>query len=249
MNTVRKIFAEFYKMKHTFLPWLHILIPLGYSLFFFLAVRYTGIKQFAPSAICAGYFDLMASGLPLLLGIITAKVVEQEETAGAFLALFSAYPTKKNAFLTKLAVLVIFCGISIALGIFSFPFLRNQLPFYLLWYLFFFLLGCSVILYSFHLMVAFQWGKGLTVGIGIVETLLSLLFTTGIGDALWYYFPCCWGARLCENGIGIYYDKININDYYLSIQKCMMIAFPLTIVFLVGCMLWSETFEGRKHDE
>ena len=39
-----------------------------------------------------------------------------------------------------------------------------------------------------HLFVSFQFGKGASIGLGIVEALLVALLLTGLGDRIWPFY-------------------------------------------------------------
>ena len=50
--------SEIYKIKGTWLPWIHIVLPIAYSLLFYVASKTTGLKNFEESDISQTYFVL-----------------------------------------------------------------------------------------------------------------------------------------------------------------------------------------------
>ena len=56
--------------------------------------------------------------------------------------------------------------------------------------------GSSVPLYLWKLILAFQFGKGVTIGAGIISGLISALMLTGLGDYVWKYVFVCWTGRV-----------------------------------------------------
>jgi len=58
------------------------------------------------------------------------------------------------------------------------------------------LIVSTVILYLLHLVIAFLFDSGATIGLGIFEVLVSALLLTGLGDSIWQFVPAAWPARL-----------------------------------------------------
>lgn len=51
------------------------------------------------------------------------------------------------------------------------------------------LIASTVILYLLHLVIAFLFDSGATIGLGIFEVLVSALLLTGLGDNIWQFVP------------------------------------------------------------
>ena len=81
---------------------------------------------------------------------------------------------------------------------FSFLLGQNEIPFALYVEISFILFSCQIFIYIWHLFLNFRFSKGASIGIGIIESLLAALMLTGMGDVIWKYMPCAWGARLCN---------------------------------------------------
>jgi lantibiotic protection ABC transporter MutG family permease subunit len=106
----------------------------------------------------------------------------------------------------------------------------------------------SAFIYILHLFVSLRYGRGTSIGLGIVESLISALALTGLGDGKWYYIPCTWSARLCDN---LVYTWLNpsIDFGYKEIQKCVIIAVPSTTAAFIISLFWFKSWEGRKSYE
>lgn len=58
--------SEIYKIKHTWLPWIHIILPIAYSSLFYVASKTTGLKNFEESDIIQTYFILLGAVIPII---------------------------------------------------------------------------------------------------------------------------------------------------------------------------------------
>ena len=74
--------SEFYKLKHTWIPWAHFILPVLYALLFYGAATFTGLKNFFDMDIIQNFFVLLGAILPIIFGAITYKVVDMEASAG-----------------------------------------------------------------------------------------------------------------------------------------------------------------------
>ena len=109
--------SEIYKIKVTWLPWIHIVLPIAYSLLFYVASKTTGLKNFEESDINQTYFVLLGAVIPIILSFITSKVVDMEMCAGKFQVLLSTTKSRSKAYIGKLLVLELGFVISLALAI------------------------------------------------------------------------------------------------------------------------------------
>jgi ABC-2 type transport system permease protein len=110
------------------------------------------------------------------------------------------------------------------------------------------LIAGSVFLYILHLFVSLRFGRGASIGLGIVESLISALALTGLGDGKWYYIPCTWSARLCDCLVFIWNNPSQAVGY-TEIEKCMMVAIPATITAFVISLFWFQRWEGSRSNE
>ncbi len=109
--------SEIYKIKATWLPWIHIVLPIAYSLLFYVASKTTGLKNFEENDIIQTYFVLLGAVMPIILSFISSKVVDMEMSAGKFQVLLSTTKSRTKAYLGKLIVLELGFIVSISLAI------------------------------------------------------------------------------------------------------------------------------------
>ena len=69
----------------------------------------------------------------------------------------------------------------------------------------FILLGTQIAIYVIHFFLSLKRHKGVVIGAGIVESMLSALFLTGMGEGIWMYCPFAWGTQLLR--YMIYYKE------------------------------------------
>lgn len=192
--------ADFIKMKHTI--FLDTCSDANHRYCSFLS--YYSFSKFDSINKVSGYIQVLSISFPLLISIVCSSVVEQEALAGNFKELLSTEYGRRKALISKVCLLLIcgFCSTMLAVVGFAtgFHFLlgQNEIPFALYVEISFILFSCQIFMYIWHLFLNFRFSKGASIGIGIIDSLLAALMLTGMGDVIWKYMPCAWGARLCN---------------------------------------------------
>ena len=195
----RSLNADLRKMKGTSVILAHLLIPIITSVIFLI---YYFFSPWNENMKVIAFYQAIGAGLPVLIGIFTASVMEQEQNAGDFLKYCCLYRINLQHFYSKLLMLLVLCLCSILLTaiIFGIGFGRIAssdieimkgciFAALLLW-------GSSVPLYLWQMILAFQFGKGVSIGAGIISGLISALMLTGLGDYVWKYVFVCWTGRV-----------------------------------------------------
>ncbi len=239
---IRCIRSDCYKFKHTSMLWIHILIPLVTAALFLV---YYSVSPWKPDLKISGYFELIGASFPLVIGLVCSKAIEQEGQAGSFQTMLCGIKSRTLAYSSKLIVMLLMgiLSIALAIGIFAVGFKTAPSLMYLkaagL------LIAGSVFLYILHLFVSLKYGRGASIGLGIVESLVSFLALTGLGDQAWYYIPCTWSARFADDMV---YTWLNPAKGFgsLEIQKGLLIVLPASILAVVLVILWFQNWEGRK---
>lgn len=240
--------SEIYKIKGTWLPWIHIVLPIAYSLLFYVASKTTGLKNFEENDISQTYFILLGAVIPIILSFITSKVVDMEMSAGKFQVLLSTTKSRSKAYIGKLLVLELGFVISLALAIIIFAILtgyQNILD----WLIEFFLIVISSLsLYMIHLWVSIVLSNGASIGLGFLETMIALLSMTVIGDNIWYFIPCTWGARLPAMYIrlGI---ALNPSYFYKELRLWGLIASFIILILFISSIIWFNKWDGKSVSE
>lgn len=240
--------SEFYKIKHTWLIWVHIIIPILYSVTFFVATRVTSLNNFGHDDIIQNFLVVLSSVLPIIVSMVTSKVVDIEESAGHFQVILSQTKSRVKAYIGKYIVLLIgsVFFISIAITIFAILYNNQTSLDWLIEALLIFVGSLPV--YLIHLLVSIKFGSSASIGLGFVETLLALLSMTSLGDKIWYYLPSTWSSRLCtifvvgKTKLGILY----INNEFM---KWCLIAILIMIFVLAISLVWFSRWDGKSYTD
>lgn len=245
---IKIIKSELYKIKHTWLPWIHMVLPIAYSFLFYMASKTTGLKNFEESDIIQTYFVLLGAVIPIILSFITSKVVDMEMGAGKFQVLLSTTKSRSKAYIGKLLVLELGFVISLALAIIIFAILtgyQNILD----WLIEFFLIVISSLsLYMIHLWVSIVLSSGASIGLGFLETMIALLSMTVIGDNIWYFLPCTWGSRLPAMYITM--SKVsNWSYFYKELRLWSFAALFIILALFISSIIWFNKWDGKSVSE
>lgn len=193
----RSLKAESLKLRRHPLLLVHLLLPL-IAIAMFLA--YFAYTPYSPVAKTVAYFQVLASALPTVIGLVCAMAAEQEAAAGGSQQLLTL-PGRLIPLTAKLSLLLLLGWSSILLAAAGFAggfiYLLKQSPYPMSFYIeAAALLGASsIFLYGLHLLVSLRFGKAASIGLGLVGSLLAALLLTGLGDLIWIYLPFAWPAR------------------------------------------------------
>lgn len=245
---IKIIKSEIYKIKGTWLPWIHIVLPIAYSLLFYLASKTTGLKNFEESDIVQTYFVLLGAVIPIILSFISSKVVDMEIGAGKFQVLLSTTKSRTKAYLGKLLVLELGFVVSISLSVVIFALLTGY-QHILDWFIeFFLILISSLSLYMIHLWVSIELSSGATIGLGFLETMIALLSMTAIGDSIWYFIPCTWSSRLPA----MYITMSKVSDpsyFYKELRIWSFVSMFIILILFISSIIWFNKWDGKSVSE
>lgn len=249
MVLLRSIKADLYKLRHTLILWIHILIPIIGAVAF---LSYYSISGWKASTKVSAYFEALAASFPLLIGLICSMVVSQEEQTGNFQQLLTGSKWRGTALLSKLILLLLgaLLSIAIALAVFGigFGYVLKQKNLSLNCYIQVgagLLLG-NILLYIIHMYLSLKAGKGASISLGIAGSLISAIMLTGLGDRVWKIIPWGFGVRLCDYAV---LRQINLAFYNMlkgEIQTGIIVITSMTIIALIGILVWFSSWEGRK---
>lgn len=249
MNFILCLRSDFYKLKRQPLLWIHLFIPLAGILFLLLSSAFSKQPAGSNALACPG---AMTVAFPTLIGIVCSLAAEQEAEAGNYQSLLAA-PVRLLPFLSLSAMLLLL-GLSAALltafGFEAgFALILGQAPFGPDFYLRSVLLvfGCAVFLYFFHLFLSLRFNKGVSVGVGILESLASALLITGLGDGKWILIPCAWGLRFLK-AMSLSAPGDVLPAAY-GIKEGTVSCIVETGLMIVFSLLWFSRWEGAKTEE
>lgn len=240
--------SELYKIKHTWLLWIHIVLPIAYSLLFYVASKTTGLINFEENDIVQIYFTLLGAVIPIILSFITSKVADMEISAGKFQMLLSTTKSRTKSYLGKLIALELGFVISLTFAIITFAILsgyQNKLD----WIIEFFLIVISSFsLYMIHLWVSIILSSGASIGLGFLETMINLISITVIGDSIWYFLPCTWSSRLPAMYITM--SKIsNCSYFYKEFRLWSFVALFIILILFFSSIIWFNKWDGKSVSE
>lgn len=244
---VNIIKAEFYKLKHTGILPLHIVVPLAYSFLYFLLIKTTTLKNYSDSDLIEYFFVLLGGGFPILISVITAKFVDLEETAGNFQLILSSEKSRAFSYLGKFLVIILLGLFSSFLAIFSFYFLFGRGNFTNRIILGTLCRFSTIFIYSLHLFLAFRVSRAVSIGLGFFESLVGFLSMTVLGDILWYYIPSSWPLRIPASFL-----KINLlGSAFVKAEflKSLKFAPLITGLGLIFSLVRFSKWEGENFNE
>lgn len=246
--------GNLYKCVHARLLLVHVLVPL------IAIVAFGAYYSFSPLAEADKvfvYVQAVAMAYPLMLAIVVSRLYEMDLKAGGFANLLIVPYSKVSVHLGNLFSLLL-----LGLGACAVTFLGFGLVFRFLGYtgfgikdylLFTFLMfGANLAAYVIQYMVCFLFGKGVSLGIGIIGTLLSPLMYLGMGAPLWRYIPWSYGMRLSTYHFFLFRGlrSEDITGYSLeNFQAGLKFVIGITVVVIVAFILWSRWWQNTKTAE
>lgn len=239
--------AELWKMRHSGIYLIHVLCPVIVSLaalLYFHASKWSGQDRILAYAQVTGMF------LPIIVSIVCAQNVELEEK-GHFQTLLGVNPGKCRSLVAKwmaleglalAAVAGAFLLFGIAEGVAQEKtgiVWRYLMAGVVLW-------GAGIPLYPEHLFLNLKFSKVISMGISIVQFLLSALFLTGLGDGRWQWFPCTWSSRgTTVYLLGVMEGAQAVPGAAEQTGVCLLPGFLICAIII----LWFRNYEGREcHD-
>lgn len=260
MSMIRYIRADFLKIRHTVLLWTHLVLPvLAITVFLWY---YAKSPVDAPEKVQV-YLQAVSLVFPLVIGILCPFVVGQEESAGNYQVFLGTARLKWSSFFSKWMALTIlaFCSVCLTVGGFAVGYTvilkENPFPVRVYASMIIIIWGCQMFVYLFHLFLSFQYSRGVSVGMGIFEVLISALFLTNLGDRIWIFIPCSWSGRLCDYLLLYTRYKEGADGTVLATAEQVLSEWNkgITAVILMTCMavlcsvIWFHYYEGRNiHD-
>lgn len=237
--------SDFLKTKHSSIRIAHLFIPIVTALIFIAYYSYALWDDYAKVDI---YYQVLGMALPFLIGLFCAISSEQEQSAGYFQTMVMS-PQKVIPFISKLLLLLILCAWALftASVIFGVAFLFGLhgkgvgIAFYPLAALV--MLGSSVPLYLLHLYLSFRLNKGVSIGLGIVESVLSALFLTGLGESIWIYVPVAYPARMVTTFLQAY---IGETDACAELKQVFCVGLLVIVIGIIAYLFWAYHWEGAR---
>lgn len=246
---MRFLHSNFLKIKKSPILWMHLFIPLvGIVLLLLPCI----IKPDSAESMAGNILGAIAISFPTIIGLVCSMAVEQESDAGNFQELLTR-PSKLIPFFS-MAFMLLLLGLGASLLVsFGFGagltvFLHQTLfgpGFYFVGALVVY--GSNLFIYIFHFFLSLRFNKQVSIGTGIVESMLSGLLLTGLGDGIWVFIPCAWGMRFAkmfiQKGAGM---AIPVTSQMNAGIVLCCIETALILIFL---FIWFLRWDGRRSEE
>lgn len=249
---LNNIKANSYKILHSKILWIHIIMPLIAILVFGSYYTYSPWTEMDK---IRTYIQVVAMAFPLMIAIVTTMLFESDLRAGRFEVLLSVPYRKSVAHVGNIIPLILLGLGSSVLTITGFG-----IVFYIMGFTSYsvemylniavIILGANVALYLIQYICCYSFGKGISLGLGILGTLLSPLMYLGIGDVIWTYIPCSYGIRLTSYFLLFHVQKMDtlggiVVDYKNGAIMVMSITLFLFVVFLI----WGKSWQGTQSED
>jgi ABC-2 type transport system permease protein len=245
----RLLRADFMKMRHSTFYKFHVVIPV--MLVIVLILYYANVAYSSIGKVQI-YVETIAVAFPFVGAIMVSIAIELDAQAGNFKELLSCEYGKSITFMSKISSLLIGGAVAVTIAVagfyIGFTYLLRQNCFGVSFYimiLLIFVVG-QIIEYIFHSILCLWYGQGITIAVGIVETLITALMLTGLGDGRWILFPCSWSARLCDYCM-VYYLKEE--SFLQNMHQELGVIVLFTIFSLIIALGLFKRFEGRKEKD
>lgn len=247
--------SNFYKLWKLKLGWVH----LGFCLTMMLGLAgYFYIAGWSSTRQLEGYSMLITWALPMFVAVVITLVYEADCKAGRFQLLLATPGSKMKAHGSNLLAALMMGGLTIFGAILGFGllFLKSKtgdeawlqaynigsfIEMALL------VTGVAISLYVLQYIICYSFGKGVSLSIGAIGTLLAPLMLLGIGDRVWKLFPCCYAMRmakyqLLEQMRAVENSALIMQDYH----RGGAVIFGGTLILLAVFAMWSSRWQGTQ---
>jgi len=250
MQLIKLLRADILKLKATHMIWLHLYIPLLGLIIFLSYFSYAPWRHFDEISV---YLQVLCIVYPILIGIITSMIADQEYLAGGFQSMLVNSDPKYLALASKLLLYLLLGAISSLLAVFGFyigySFIGNPV-FNITIYIAVvgIIIGSNIFQYILHFFLSLRFSKGVSIGVGIAEALAVALFITGMGDGRWPFVPSSWSIRFIG---ALLTDSENVNGHISDpvLHLGVILSIGVTVFSIVTLFIWFTRWEGKKLEE
>lgn len=231
----RSVLANLYKLCHLKLLWVHIGLPLFAVVVFRL---YFAVSPRPEAESVELYLQAVSMAFPLMIALVVTMMCESDRHAGGFQLLRIVPADRACGHIGNLVALLVL-GM-VASGIAGVDINTSLLLF-----------SVNIASYLLQYVVCYTFGKGVSLCLGVVGTLLAPLMYLVLGDGIWYWVPCSYGIRMVS-----YYLRMGmpLQERNAEIMQyiCMDFrtgAWRIAIVTILAGLLfyvWGRSWQGTK---
>ncbi|WP_455543664.1 lantibiotic immunity ABC transporter MutG family permease subunit [Intestinibacter sp.] len=235
--------ADFYKFNRSNIIKLHLIIPIIAIIVF---IGYYIVSPWEEAQKAIAYIQVISIAFPLIISIVVNMVYEQEQEA-AFQYFLGIVNKKVVAHFSKLISIFLLGLMSSLIAILGFGiifYLMGNTAFGIGFYFkeSLIVFAGSIIIYMIQYLVVFAFGKGASLGLGIVGSLVSALMLTGLGDRIWAFIPWAYSIRMSS------YTALSAANMLPSqpIDMTVIVMSVYILLSIVLLIMFSKQWEGRK---
>lgn len=239
--------VDWYKFVKSKIIISHFLIPV---IGLILMLSYFTLSSWSETEKVSAYIQVISMAFPLIISIVITMVYEQEEESG-FQYFLSVSNKRCIPHISKLFLLFFFGIVATMISILGFGILFKLIDKDTFGIMFYFILVVIVFisnipLYMLQYLIVFYFGKGASIGSGIVGSLVTALMMTGIGDGLWFILP--WGYSIRLSSYYFQYKITNNLDFILQneVKLSIISLIAITIISIAIIIIFSIHWEGKK---
>lgn len=240
--------SDFYKLIHSKILYLHILIPILGIVVFCGYYSYSILDENNKVLI---FSQVVSIAFPFLIALIITMLYEEEVNAGNFQLILSTPYSNIISHLSKILTMAILGSISSLCTILGFGIVFRSMGYVHYSLTMYVQLSCLIfisnfLLYFIQYIIAFTFGNGCSLGFGIIGLLLSALLSLGLGNLIWRFIPFGWGIRISSYYL---YQKMGIVVHMNMKEKILnyITIFVIAIVIILGFIIWGHVWQGLKH--
>lgn len=223
---------------------IHVLSPVIAGSAAFVYFVFSGWDAYDRGSL---YIQLLGIVYPLVISIVCAKNAELEEQ-GHFQTMLGMGAGRCKVLAAKWLTMegCILASLLLAVGLLSageFFFWHQQEAAFkdlqmgaVLW-------GYGAVLCLEHLCLNLRFSRALSMGISVVQLLISALFLTGIGDGRWQWFPGTWTAAGSARYLQLLWENADggAGAFVTQMGVCLLSGGAICAIIFV----WFRHFEAR----
>src|SRR5699024_53157 len=239
----RYLKSEFYKLRHSWFFLIHLLFPISGAVLMLIYAKISGSS--AINKLMA-FAQIFALACPFTISVACQIAVDQEMHAGYFQNMLTK-PNRVKTIAAKFTLMILsgLLAIVIVTELFAslFPLATGAkvpLGFFIITPITLWL--SSIFLYGIHIVFSFRFGRNLGISVGVVGSLLSALFQTGLGEGIWYVIPYGVGIRLSEETVAWTYQIAMAGQSEIQLGICSCIIWTSAIIFAM--FFWFRRYTG-----
>lgn len=236
------------RLRHTALSRVHLILPAAGAAVF---LGYYSVSKWDSAAKVQAYLQVVACVWPFLCGVLCGMAEEMEADCG-YQNFFLLPGRKFQALLMKWLILFLAGFPACIIAVFGFAAVYRIFPDGTVYGMAIYL-GAAVVIwigqavvYLLHLVLAFLFGKGVSIGVGVMGSLSAFLMLTGLGDGIWMFFPWSWSGRSCSCLLLYMAGKSDGAVINPMIKTELGICAVIFAFLTAAAFLWVSGYEGRK---